>query len=513
MGGTVFKALWESAWVGVVAKGVAVAMTLIVARVSLRHWERTREISEEAGGGDNVMRCLLSSLILSRRFRRSVLARGRDLLHAQTPETGLDGHLLFRAAERLARRQLRYDGALLAAAGALAAGIVMASPVMTALGFMAVASLAVIERYDERFNWMPLFHHDVFEPGPVWEKLGLAEEAAAAKREETVTWSSPEQSSSRRLVIYNGRRPFIGAGVSLGRWSLAVDTKRSARLFGQLGVPEPINARDVYAVAERALRGATSARVVVDDYLFVHGCDLRPGTWVLPSSFAAPLTEVPDTTMREINGSGEFNGRYYRWVRFIEASSDVVLSYLFRCSFHGVRTLAMEVEKFVLPPLAPRYQMVDRLPSLDGVSVILWGLAVVLASPFRVLRALREAAPVAGRTLLSLTKIDVLWQRRRVARELRHNYGSKASLREVVAANTLARFFQESDLTIRAEGAESAMFGALADFFEDKNIDAAILRSAQNAVQEAKASRRPVSVEEGRVRFFSQEPWEAREVG
>jgi len=120
---------------------------------------------------------------------------------------------------------------------------------------------------------------------------------------------------------------------------------------------------------------------------------------------------------------------------------------------------------------------------------------------------------VAGRTLLSLTKIDVLWQRRRVARELRHNYGSKASLREVVAANTLARFFQESDLTIRAEGAESAMFGALADFFEDKNIDAAILRSAQNAVQEAKASRRPVSVEEGPVRFFSQEPWEAREVG
>jgi hypothetical protein len=324
------------------------------------------------------------------------------------------------------------------------------------------------------------------------------------------------------VTAYRGFDPFVGHGWTLDSWSFALDTtirddeEEPVEEFTASELQEWIRSR----VADLDLPG-----LAVGDRLFVSGADVHhDGRFLVATDVRydgrpatdtgvprRPVARVTEEMLESLRERPEDRARPYLAVEVVGWGGQLVYT-LFLRLHRSASHLFVEANHTLLPPLHWAYYEVDDLLMRPTVRQFLW---LVLASGARWPVMILLCVPRTARQLFAGSR-----QRRRQRRQLKSirqqftfDHGARISVREAASdlrsrvpqrfpslgpleavlgpvlravlgifldngGRTLGyhRYFQILDKEMYTKVAEKRIFDALAEFLEDRNIDAGELR-------------------------------------
>lgn len=299
---------------------------------------------------------------------------------------------------------------------------------------------------------------------------------------DAVAWSAGQRVRRRleyldalqqgNVVVFGGYKPFVGSGLELGAWSLAIDISKGLAepLTGTRRTPKPFHAVELHDYLRDALRRLGLRGLSVTDRMFVSGRDAWRDQRVLPEKFAPPVTSLPEDVLREALASQDSRVRTYLCCETTGWSGQLVVTTFLRAMrLRG--SLFLESRSFALLPLNKWYQRVDRLAgksaAVRALLVIARGvggsLPLLVASPWRVASALNDLG-TAGR-------VDAE-QRRTISKEEPFDYGAEVSIREITTGEGFRRYFQQLDVIMYDTVVQEALLRGITEFLTEHDVDA-----------------------------------------
>lgn len=300
--------------------------------------------------------------------------------------------------------------------------------------------------------------------------------------------------SQRPVTVYSGFRPFVGSGLELVTWSLALpllhrpaDDDRAA--------DSAVNPADLLDLGDPAdPDGDNPGFSAVDLVRFVglriqrlareEIAEIRlPGLTVQPHIFVAgtyaydiPEQPRPDDFVSVIADTTT-PARHYLACQIPSWSGEIVTTVYVHVSLQG-RTLYLEFTTRALPPTVPEFHVVDTVGGTGPRAYLRTCLDALWTLPEMILRTPHSAATVA-RWLKARRPGGERWrslQRRRV------DIGAKVSAREMGASvdtepsailrlNTDINYFQYRDVVKHSKVIERRLISAVKAFLEEEGID------------------------------------------
>ncbi|MEV4517217.1 hypothetical protein AB0K00_50720 [Dactylosporangium sp. NPDC049525] len=343
-------------------------------------------------------------------------------------------------------------------------------------------------------------------PGTTAPLPGLS----SARVEQRVAWLAGAQ---RGNVSLHSRDPFMGAGQSELQWSMAVLLQGAAvRDGGRHGeerfTRDAFDPRTISAAQLQHLIRASLLRLhdpalpphqrvpgvrlldrIVADGERPHGDPLIDPHHHTPLQIASPeaiaaITEQPQGGIRYyLHVLVAVDGRDVHMqdgsVALPAQAQDVVISAFVHVAVEGGK-LYIEFIRSVLPPVADRYRLVDRLRPAMGY-LVARSLPAVLsdwlnsaAAPARLWRHLRQIAFIS------------YWAR--VAREdaklfRLYEHGARVSVRELAAADEGLTFLQDLDANKYLKLVEKTVLSTVLDYLEHSGVDTSEFRMQMMSVQ------------------------------
>jgi hypothetical protein len=352
--------------------------------------------------------------------------------------------------------------AILASLLALARGKIYAPflylCVVTAAGGILFARM----RWTTRYDLIPKrLTRRTFDPNCV-------EIVPDAKLQKVIKRLSDEQKGN--LVVHSGFSPFVGSGVNVGGWSLAIDHQKRKEHLLASGEPAPFQIAELYTELCADLRALKIGNLTIEDKLYVNGEDLENSPRFLPAALEPPATDVDPAFLDSVaNNPASTQVRHYKEIRLVNWGGDLVLTIFLRLAKPG-RNLFVEGNYYLLTPVADRYRTVDNLPASPTFGE---GVGLVLVSFIK--------AGFAGVfwPLVLLGRLAHAWEaherrvrmRKLVQRNLAFNRGATSSLREDVSTGNYRRFFQKLDKEMHVKIVERQIFDTIIRFLDARNID------------------------------------------
>ena len=297
-------------------------------------------------------------------------------------------------------------------------------------------------------------------------------------------------SENGNVLVYSGFTPFVGSGLNMGGWSFALDL-RKPRDADSSGAPTslvsaappvagPVSVEDLYARISRDLAGLQLERVSVEDKLYVNGRDIRDDQRFLKDPLARIQNRVGADVIEAAMLRSEERLRYYRCVRVVDWSGELVLSIFLRLSKLS-HNLFVEASYFLLTPVADKYRQVDSMPATLTLRRFLWMVVKTgFVSPF-----LMVFSPLIllARAQSRLT----LWsQRREEQKQILDNpsydYGADFSLRDWASSNEYRRYFQKLDKEMYFKVLEKNILDSILTFLEERNVDVSEFKQRQTTI-------------------------------
>ncbi|MEV8443737.1 hypothetical protein AB0425_40735 [Actinosynnema sp. NPDC051121] len=283
------------------------------------------------------------------------------------------------------------------------------------------------------------------------------------------------------VTVFSGFRPFVGYGVSLDQWSLALAVRPAGGLDGRptTSTVVPFTAHLLVEHVARRLREVGEAPgpvsgLQVEHRLFVNGIALADDPRLRPEPDEEPVTSVD---LAEFAGGPADAPRHYLCAHAVSSGGHVVASLFMRFTT-GERLLHLEFQEQVMPPVDRRYApgesptgRIGRQELGELVQIAPWrGVVDLLSAPFRVieLALFRSRCAAVGRQA-----------RQQALDERTYDYGAAASARELAAGTAFHDHFQQADATRHLRSVESAALEAVADFLEEHGVDTTELRNRQ----------------------------------
>lgn len=229
------------------------------------------------------------------------------------------------------------------------------------------------------------------------------------------------------LVIYSGFTPFIGAGVSIGGWSFALNIHKGKQEMGTTLEPQPFQIREIYSYLTSSLTRLEVDGLNVRDKLYVDGREIRDDQRFLPHPFERPRTQADPALIEKLIENPPQTIRHYKCIQVTSWKGELVFFIYLRFSRVG-RSLFVEANYFLLPPVKEKYYKIDSIEwtlSIQKVAELLaqsaaWTPVYWLFSPFLLLAtALRPLERVIGR---AATK-------RAIRQNPSFDYGAESSIR------------------------------------------------------------------------------------
>jgi hypothetical protein len=282
------------------------------------------------------------------------------------------------------------------------------------------------------------------------------------------------------VIVYNGFSPFVGSGIDLGGWSFTLNLSQAKEEIGKCLEPIPFKVEELYEYIADEVTKLKLNGVTLTDKLCVNGGSIRENRQFLPDPFNRPSSYVGTKSVKSFVNSCDENIRYYKHIKVVAWSGDLVLSIFLRfLKIH--EKLFVETNYFLLTPVKSQYRLADSIEpevTFDKVRDLLIqssGLALkeLLLSPFYVLGRLINRFQEQKRRKIM----------RRIVRETPNfNYGAAMSVREIASSGLYYQHFQKLDKEMYLKIIERQIIDGMVEFLESKNIDTSELKERQNTI-------------------------------
>lgn len=412
-----------------------------------------------------------SAFLLGTSYRRKVLDYLDDENRAAAPEPGVDLELVAQVCRFAEKQALKY---YLLFPAILAAGLVLVliSPVLAASSSIALVVLYFYKQSHARSVCASAFARDNFDPVEVKKRF-----PADLKEEMLGALPAPDQN----LIVYSQFKPFVGAGISLGGWSFAVNVQKPKEDSGQHSLPVRFQVTDLYSELEQTIAAAGLGGLAVNDMFFVHGSDIRNDKALLPSAFGRPLQRLDAERSNSYINSNDSRVRHYKWVRVHDWGNELVTSYLLRCSLRG-NNLFVEINRYLLTPLQQNYRRIDGMAKRGWRDTL--GLAIVslIVGPLYPLFCVFVLFGKLSHGMQNLFGGKHRTRRREISENPLFNYGSAAGLRESFSSDQFVHYFQKLDGDFYSKVLEREILDAIVTFLDEHNIDTSELKERQSTI-------------------------------
>jgi hypothetical protein len=302
----------------------------------------------------------------------------------------------------------------------------------------------------------------------------------SARAQETLAYLDAEAQGN--TSVYSGFSPFVGSGVNLGAFSFALDVTKPAGnpLLGRAAEVRTFSAQEVYEHLSSSLFRLQIDGLRIEDRLYVSGQHIRDDTRFLSHPLARPATRVADAIADDVAEHPSLNVRFYKRIRVVDWSGEVVLSIFVRF-LRSAESLFVEVSYLVLPPVQESYHFVDRVrPDATvhkRIEILMLGLMqtpfAALGAPFGVMGVLLEPVARAWRGW---------WSRRAILNNPAFDYGAQTTIRQISSSPNYREYFQKLDQEMYLKTIERRILDSLIDFLDERNIDTSDLKERQLAI-------------------------------
>jgi hypothetical protein len=247
------------------------------------------------------------------------------------------------------------------------------------------------------------------------------------------------------LVIFQGKRAFVGSGRRLSRQHVIIDVSRGRKVKnGKPRKPKRFTNADIHSALISAMKDLGLSDIKVEERLFVNGHHLKGDKDFLPNGETAPpASSVGPDLLLEASQDPTPDARTYVCVEMPGWQGQLVVT-LFTRAVHAGGSLYLEWEYHVLPPLKDWFRRVD--------------LHFGVAKPRRMwragLRGAKEVIPALFKApfVLAADLVHVNAAKRRKSIAVRaikqgqsFDYGAASSIREDAHGESRQHHFLERD--------------------------------------------------------------------
>ena len=392
--------------------------------------------------------------------------------HGVSPELGVDMGLVANVCQFVEVREKRFQLYLFFASVGGFFVFLVSQEVGITLFAIATSWLYFRKSYAERSTLIAGFRKENF-PEFDAEKVFDAELQPAA--------ISALPHDAQNLIVYTGFNPFVGAGTNLGGWSFTVDVSKPSEQLGSSAVPLSFQVEELYQAISDKMASADLQGLVMKDFYFVNGCEIRDDKEILPSIFGRPVQQLdPKRELQYMRGS-DSRIRHYKWIRIHDWGQELVMSYFLRCSIHGCN-MFVEINRFLLTPLSDQYRKIDALPHLASRRIVGMVLLSLLSGP---IYGILTPVVLLGRLQEGLEELFGTKERKRrrdIKENLQFDYGAGQGLRQAFSSDRFAHYFQKADGDFYTKVLERVILSSIITFLDEHHIDTSDLRERQTMI-------------------------------
>lgn len=413
-----------------------------------------------------------SAFLLGLSYCQEVLGYLEKESHGVSPELGIDIGLIAKICQFVEIREKRFHIHLFFATLGGFLVFLVSQEIGVILFIIVAAWLYFRKSYEEQSTLIQGFRKENF---PEFD----ADNVFKAELQSSAISALPQD--TQNLIVYTGFSPFVGAGTNLGGWSFTVDLSKPSESLGPSVVPRLFQADELYQTISNKMLSIDFQGLVIKDFYFVNGRDIRDDKEILPNIFGRPMQQLNPSHEVSYRRGGDSRIRHYKWIRIHDWEQGLIMSYFLRCSIHG-RTMFVEINRFLLTPLNDKYCKIDALPQLHGRRIAGMVLLSLFCGP---LYGLMTPFLLFGRLQEALEKLFGTKERKR-QREIRENlqfdYGAGQGIRQAFSSSQFAHYFQKADGDFYTKVLERIILSSIITFLEEHQIDTSDLRERQTMI-------------------------------
>jgi hypothetical protein len=321
----------------------------------------------------------------------------------------------------------------------------------------------------------------------------VKEHFTVGKFNTTFSYDGPDQhlihqlqkKTTKNVTYYSGYSPFVGCGVEVGGWSFVIDIDKGKLLEDQetTATPKPFMEDELYYNVSKELQTLKIENCAIENKVYFNGKKIRSKQELLPDIFNVPVGEVAPDFMKSAMNSGVSDARFYKVIQVTGWEGDLVLTAFLRFQ-KGEKTLFVENNYWLLPPIQEQYRAVDSIKKSSGIRyyfgqfvlVVFKTIFAIIASAFFVLNQITMGI----NHILGQSPEDKL--RRNVKSSPDYDYGSATSIRQMVCQSRYLQHFQKLDKERYLKTIDKRILNGIEIFLDSKDISTAELRERETNV-------------------------------
>lgn len=411
-----------------------------------------------------------SAFLRGAKFWQPVLEYLESENHGVSPDLGVDMGTVAHVCQYARLRERRYENYLFIALVAALIVSIISPAAAIALFLTATVGISFQKRYQERTRLVSRFGKKEF-------SQFNSEREFRSELSPTALSALPVE--EQNLIVYTGFSPFVGAGANLGGWSFTVDVSKPPENQGGAVEPVPFNIKELYAVLTVKLLGLTLDGLVVKDFFFVNGREIREDREILPDIHGRPIQRLPSHRVTEYMNGNDNRIRHYKWIRVHGWEQELVMSYFLRVAVQG-KNMFVENSRFLLPPIRDEYRKIDELPRLNALGTLRLFAFAIAVGPVK--------AALTPIVLVARVKewLERLWKERKRLRTIRESvsfdYGAGQGHRQAFSIDQYKHYFQKADGAFYTQVLEKAVLDNIIAFLEKHRVDTSDLRERQTII-------------------------------
>lgn len=424
-----------------------VAIIGFVAMAQAQARKRGLEIDFLSPRGDPTRHILASLVLRGSVFRNTIIRNLRNPYLAQAAEPALEMGLIHAAAKKIEAEARPFQWLLVV--GLL---VVWFAPFLKFWLFLAWVGFAVWLQHRDRIVLIKPFEAASYDPAKLRGLYGA---------------SLPAPTTGVPVLVSGVFNPFIGLGLNLGGWNMALDVTRPAEGKSKT---RALSAQDIETALTAAILSLNIPNLSIVDRLLVSGVETTSVPEVQPDRFVAPALEVSAGAAEPFHGTADERARVYRFATVMAFGGEVMISYAFRVLRRG-SSLGVEVVHLAAAPLAPKFREIDYLRIMTPLTWIAWFGGAVIQTPLRLVSAVFAISLQLGELVDEILGGVSAREKREIIRNPAYNYGPRWSLRTHCASPNYSSWFQKADVQQYLRGLEEQVLNALRDCLEAHDVD------------------------------------------